>query len=235
MKSPAPFIRFTGPSRRSPKRPPRKDRFFVPGTVAKGAEICGETERRLRFFPSFDRLYPEVILMDAKKFGAFLAAVRRENGLTQKALAEKLYVTDKAVSRWERGIGLPDVNTLEPLSEALGVSVLELIRSEKGNDDGDHTAELISAAAAILQANTRQEYTATALAIFTTLVSGLLFYTGGLGNWGGSLFFGALLSAAQVSLFYLLEGRKDRTSRIIYTVSGLLAVTAAGLLLLLSL
>jgi glycerol-3-phosphate O-acyltransferase len=40
---------------------------------------------------------------------------------------------------------------------------------------------------------------------------------------------------AQVSLFYLLEGRKDRTSRIIYTVSGLLAVTAAGLLLLLSL
>ena len=88
---------------------------------------------------------------------------------------------------------------------------------------------------AILQANTRQENTATALAIFTTLVSGLLFYTGGLGNWGGSLFFGALLSVAQVSLFYLLEGRKDRTSRIIYTVSGLLAVTAAGLLLLLSL
>lgn len=173
--------------------------------------------------------------MDTKKFGAFLASVRRENGLTQKALAEKLYVTDKAVSRWERGIGLPDVNTLEPLSEALGVSVLELIRSEKGNDCGDHTAELISAAAAILQANTRQEYTATALAIFTTLVSGLLFYTGGLSNWGGSLFFGALLSVAQVSLFYLLEGRKDRTSRIIYTVSGLLAVTAAGLLLLLSL
>ena len=53
--------------------------------------------------------------MDAKTFGAFLARVRREQGLTQAELAEQLHVTDKAVSRWERGIGLPDINTLEPL------------------------------------------------------------------------------------------------------------------------
>lgn len=53
--------------------------------------------------------------MDAKMFGAFLAQVRRAQGLTQAELAEQLHVTDKAVSRWERGVGLPDINTLEPL------------------------------------------------------------------------------------------------------------------------
>ena len=69
--------------------------------------------------------------MDVKKFGAFLASVRKENGLTQAELADKLHVTDKAVSRWERGIGFPDVSNFEPLAEAVGVSVVELIRSEK--------------------------------------------------------------------------------------------------------
>ena len=58
--------------------------------------------------------------MDVKMFGAFLAQVRRAQGLTQAELAEQLHVTDKAVSRWERGVGLPDINTLEPLADALG-------------------------------------------------------------------------------------------------------------------
>jgi transcriptional regulator with XRE-family HTH domain len=46
----------------------------------------------------------DVICMDAKMFGAFLAQVRRAQGLTQAELAEQLHVTDKAVSRWERGV-----------------------------------------------------------------------------------------------------------------------------------
>lgn len=44
--------------------------------------------------------------MDAEKFGAFIAAARKEKNMTQKALAGKLHVTDKAVSRWERGVSL---------------------------------------------------------------------------------------------------------------------------------
>lgn len=44
--------------------------------------------------------------MDAQKFGAFLAQTRKENGLTQAQLAQKIQVTDKAVSRWERGVSL---------------------------------------------------------------------------------------------------------------------------------
>ena len=68
--------------------------------------------------------------MDAKMFGAFLAQVRRAQGLTQAELAEQLHVTDKAVSRWERGVGLPDINTLEPL--ATGLSLADLMRCHDG-------------------------------------------------------------------------------------------------------
>ena len=50
--------------------------------------------------------------MNAKDFGAFLARTRKACGLTQADLAAQLHVTDKAVSRWERGVGLPDINTL---------------------------------------------------------------------------------------------------------------------------
>lgn len=73
--------------------------------------------------------------MEAKKLGIFLSERRKELGLTQGQLAEQLHVTDKAVSRWERGIGLPDINLLEPLSDALKVSVLELIRAERMQEE----------------------------------------------------------------------------------------------------
>lgn len=69
--------------------------------------------------------------MDAKKFGCFVAACRKEHGWTQADLAAQLHVTDKAVSRWERGIGFPDLATLEPLAGALGVSVVELPHGER--------------------------------------------------------------------------------------------------------
>ena len=61
--------------------------------------------------------------MDAKKFCTFIATLRKENNMTQVELAQKLQVTDKAVSKWERGLGFPDINTIEPLADALGVSV----------------------------------------------------------------------------------------------------------------
>lgn len=69
--------------------------------------------------------------MDARTFGGFVAACRKEKGMTQAELAEKLHVTDKAVSRWERGVGFPNIATLEPLAAALEVSVLELMKSER--------------------------------------------------------------------------------------------------------
>ena len=50
--------------------------------------------------------------LDKDSFGQFLAQMRRERGLTQRDLAEMLYISDKAVSKWERGLSLPDVSCL---------------------------------------------------------------------------------------------------------------------------
>lgn len=70
-------------------------------------------------------------MMDAKKFGTFLQTRRKELGLTQSQLGEKLGVTDKAISRWERGVGFPDISLLEPLADALQITMVELMRSER--------------------------------------------------------------------------------------------------------
>ena len=72
--------------------------------------------------------------MDTHKFGDFVARCRKEKNMTQAELAAKLQVTDKAVNRWERGIGFPDINTIEPLADALDVSILELMKSERMTD-----------------------------------------------------------------------------------------------------
>lgn len=69
--------------------------------------------------------------IDRDRFGAFVAALRRERGMTQKDLAGRLAVTDKAVSKWERGQGLPDVTLLIPLAQALGVTVTELLECRR--------------------------------------------------------------------------------------------------------
>ena len=79
--------------------------------------------------------------MDNIRFGAFVAQLRKEQGLTQKGLADRLNVTDKAVSKWETGKGFPDVKLLEPLAQALGISLVELIRGEKDPRDSLTAAE----------------------------------------------------------------------------------------------
>lgn len=73
--------------------------------------------------------------MDNIRFGAFVAQLRKELNMTQKELADRLNVTDKAVSKWETGKGFPDVKLLEPLAQVLGVSLVELIRGERQHTD----------------------------------------------------------------------------------------------------
>ena len=72
--------------------------------------------------------------MDNKKIGLFIANLRKEIGLTQKELADKLYITDRAVSKWERGLSLPDISLLDNLSSILGVSVVEILKGERIKD-----------------------------------------------------------------------------------------------------
>ena len=69
--------------------------------------------------------------MNNKLTGNFISQRRRELSLNQKQLAEKLNVTDKAVSKWETGRSAPDISMLEPLAEALEVSVVEILKGEK--------------------------------------------------------------------------------------------------------
>jgi transcriptional regulator with XRE-family HTH domain len=66
--------------------------------------------------------------MNYETIGKFIQEKRKEKKLTQKELAYKLGVTDKAVSKWERGQGCPDVSILEILSKELGVSILEILK-----------------------------------------------------------------------------------------------------------
>ncbi|MCI9277727.1 MAG: helix-turn-helix transcriptional regulator [Lachnospiraceae bacterium] len=69
--------------------------------------------------------------MDQIKIGRFLAACRKEKDLTQRQLAELLHVSDKTVSKWETGKGLPEAQLMLPLCEALGISVNELLSGER--------------------------------------------------------------------------------------------------------
>ena len=73
--------------------------------------------------------------MDANKFGRFVAERRKELKMTQKELATKIHVTDKAVSKWERGLGFPNINTIEDLANALDVSIVELMTSERATEN----------------------------------------------------------------------------------------------------
>lgn len=69
--------------------------------------------------------------MDAALTGQLIAARRKEKGLSQTELAERLHVTDKAVSRWETGRGMPGIDSLEPLAEALDLTVSELLAGRR--------------------------------------------------------------------------------------------------------
>ncbi len=75
--------------------------------------------------------------IDKQSFAAFLTQLRKEKGFTQKDLAEQVYVSDKAVSKWERGLSLPDVSLLIPLAQALGVSVTELLQGQRVTENAD--------------------------------------------------------------------------------------------------
>jgi len=98
--------------------------------------------------------------MEPQVFGAFIQQRRNELGLTQNDLAEKLSVTSKAVSRWERGVGFPDIRLLEPLADALGLTLIELMQSKKMEEPV--SADQVSDAVAAIQkqeAYTRKQKT----------------------------------------------------------------------------
>lgn len=73
--------------------------------------------------------------MDQGKIGKFISEMRKSKKLTQKNLADKLFISEKTISKWECGKGLPEVSLMLPLCEILGISVNELLSGHKINND----------------------------------------------------------------------------------------------------
>lgn len=71
--------------------------------------------------------------MNPKKIGPFIAELRKQKGLTQKELAQRLNITQAAVSKWEKGISFPDLFLVEDLSKILDINISELLNGEKNN------------------------------------------------------------------------------------------------------
>ena len=72
--------------------------------------------------------------IDNERFGIFLSQLRKQKDFTQKELAERLFVSDKAVSKWERGLSMPDIALLMPLANLLGVTTTELLTGQRINE-----------------------------------------------------------------------------------------------------
>ena len=79
-----------------------------------------------------------------KSIGETIASLRKQKGMTQNELAEKMNVTDKAVSKWERDLSCPDINTISKLADILDVSVEELLKAKKKDDSNTKMKDLIN-------------------------------------------------------------------------------------------
>lgn len=82
--------------------------------------------------------------MDVRKTGSFICKLRKEKNLTQAALAEKLNISNRTISKWENGDGMPDISILPGLADALGVTVDELLNGERSESHADIRVEEIA-------------------------------------------------------------------------------------------
>lgn len=130
------------------------------------------------------------------KTGAFIAQLRKEKHLTQKELAEKINVTDKAISRWETGKGFPEVSLLIPLSNVLDISVNELLTGEKVEKEKiiDNSNQVI--VETIRKSNREFHILSIVIFVIFVLVQLAVYYgvplTAGLGDDMGYIFFAVL-------------------------------------------
>lgn len=174
--------------------------------------------------------------MEAKKFGQFIAGIRKEKKMTQAELAGKIHVTDKAISRWERGLGFPDIQTLEPLAQALGISVLELMRSERQETEKQdqqpeefrytqgEVAEMLQNAGDISRQQKKQDRDANVIAGIVLAAIAIIVWMTKLASFGGALVVGGIAATVFVSLWYFFQNIDDAESRKIYGVAAILSV-----------
>ena len=113
--------------------------------------------------------------MDLVKIGKFISTKRKEKNLTQEELAEKLYITDRAVSKWERGLSLPDADKMLDLCNILDINVNELLIGEANmKDEKKKTEELL------IELTKQEEIKNKKLmtSMWVIIVTSVLFYAG---------------------------------------------------------
>lgn len=157
--------------------------------------------------------------MNAIEFGCFIAQQRKAVGLTQKELAERLLVTDKAVSRWENGHGYPDIETLENLSKALEVSLVELMHSKKNESDTitiQEASESISSTISINAAARRSERRITLILFIVSLL--LIILISSLREFSVALLISTIIGTIYLwgAVILLIDSAKRRRKKYIF-------------------
>ena len=162
--------------------------------------------------------------MEKKTIGAFLAALRKANGMTQKDLAQRLNVSDKTVSRWERDDGAPDLSLIPVIAEIFGVTCDELLRGERKNpeerteqrEEAEYSPKGEKQRHRLLKAKLSQYQTLTylsmgvsAVGLITALICNLAFLKAVLGFLVGAVFYVASIVCQSVFLNQTLLGVED--------------------------
>ena len=176
--------------------------------------------------------------IDNEKFGQFLSDLRKEKSMTQKELADKLFVSDKTVSKWERGNSMPNVTLLIPIADVLGITVTELLQGEKlrSTDAAEATAAnpLARSVRSSLHRRKRMWISAFLVSIGIVTAEAILMLASGMpiAQMGDSLYasFVMLLFAGGLCLFVkeILPSYYDR-DRINFVSQGVLRIHMPGL------
>lgn len=119
--------------------------------------------------------------MDQLKIGEFIARTRKEKGFTQRQLADALLISDKTVSKWECGNGMPEVSLMMPLCETLGITVNELLSAKRlSTSDYQKNAEVNLMKLIKEKQEAKFRMIIEVLVLFITLLSGssLVWITG---------------------------------------------------------
>ena len=120
--------------------------------------------------------------MTKERLGTFIAENRRSRDMTQRDLAERLHITDKAVSKWERGLSYPDVTLLEPLAEVFGLGVEELVacrRAEEKKEEEQPVKNILEISRENRQSDRRKAVIWTALSalVMLAIAFGAIWYS----------------------------------------------------------
>ena len=161
--------------------------------------------------------------MNAKDMGMFICKLRKENNMTQMELAQQLHVTDKAVSRWEHGIGYPDIQLLLALSESLHVSVAELISCKKSlNYSNEEVTNIIHNLDVYKMESFRQDRKADKISLVCMIFVAACVYISGHGSIIGSLCIGVIFAMAVIGLYYLYYDNSTKRIYAFFSLLGLL-------------